>query len=87
MEERESATLEVGSSNLLTHFEIQARLAEWIQARGCNPRQIGSIPVACSRFAEVAQQADARNLKLRELWVRFSPSAFIAGGQVLGWVS
>lgn len=48
MEEREPATLEVGSSNLLTHFAwerrrpalpgISARLAEWIQARGCNPR-------------------------------------------------
>jgi hypothetical protein len=32
-------------------FDFLARLAEWMQARGCSPRQIGSIPVACSKYS------------------------------------
>ena len=32
-------------------FDFLARLAEWIQARGCRPRQAGSIPAARSQYS------------------------------------
>ena len=54
-EERERAMLEAGSSNLLAHFKVvvcfSARLAEWMEARGRSPRQVGSIPAPCFEYS------------------------------------
>jgi hypothetical protein len=73
MGERERAMLEAGSSNLLAHFKLviwfSARLAEWIQARGRNPRQVGSIPAPCFEYLPKWRNGPhARSLNLRTFW-------------------
>ena len=65
-----------------------ARLAEWVEAQGCKPCQIGSIPMACLIIRRGGETGKHTVLKPpHSLRVRFPPSAFDAGEQVFGWVS
>lgn len=88
MAEREPATLEVGSSNLLAHFvcgfSTSGRVdsGAWLQPT-LDRFDSGGV---LKRFAGVAELADARSLNLRKtLRVRLPPSAFTAGIEQ-GWL-
>ncbi len=87
LEERERATLEAGSSNLLADFCCLNKHA-WpsgFQAQGRSPCQDGSIPSACSKYlcAEVAKLGKRAELKppsIEGSTPSFCISGFSCGG-------